>query len=89
MDFSNKAKYSSRYQSLVKAREHGCEVVNMGIEGGNEGILKINQTTSKSIIIDAVNKIHICRIKSVRSLLLVFLKIQSKLSGIQLDFRMN
>lgn len=45
-------------ESLIKAKNHGCRVVNMGIEGGNAEILKINQTTSREIIIDSVNKIH-------------------------------
>lgn len=45
-------------EALIKAKKHGCRVVNMGIEGGNAEILKINQTTSRDIIIDLVNKIH-------------------------------
>ena len=36
-------------ETLKKAKNHGCKVVGMGIEGGNEKILQINQTTSKKI----------------------------------------
>ena len=44
--------------SLKIAKENGCRAVNMGIEGGNENILNINQTTSKDTIIKAVDRIH-------------------------------
>lgn len=59
-------------QSLIKAREHGCKVVKMGIEGGNAAILKKNQSTSKQIIIDAVDKVHDVGLKAYAGFIIGF-----------------
>ena len=59
-------------ETLKKAKNHGCKVVGMGIEGGNEKILQINQTTSKKDIIAAVGRVKAAGLKAYAGFIIGF-----------------